>query len=268
MNTNKRMPIIHNTLDYSQFDFAPGNRPTTERPDLRRSMLTLGFLPWMPLVCFEKNGKKLIKDGQHRYCAARSLGLPIFYILVSNEDGNIEEIEIAEMERMHKGWKLTDSVSERAERGNNDYQILRNYCKRTGIGIRAAASMMLGSVAEAPHATRKVKDGTFRILRMDIAEAVARIKLATDAHAKWAAHQSYLGALSRCVQVTEFPVDEYIKAMNRNPVMLLNCHTITDFIAMIDRILNYRRARNAKFPIRYLVEDVVALAKTQRPSQE
>ena len=240
--------LIHKTSDYERFIFAIGNRPLKPRPDLRESMIKNGFLFYCPIICLERNGKLVIIGGQHRFMEARKLGIPVFYTITE------ENIDIAALERMHKDWKLDDYLHSHALEGKEDYVTLTHYCGKNGIGVSAAASMMIGSVAEASHVSKRLRDGTFRIVRIDIAVAVARIKVATDAYVRWAAHRSYLGALSRCVQIDGFDPNEYIRAMIRNPIMLENWHALIPFIAMVERIYNYHKSNARKLAIRHLVE--------------
>ena len=82
--------ILHSS-SYDQFVACPFNRDTKASllRKIKATMSKYGFLHGYPLHCWQgtgtQKGKLVIKDGQHRFEAAKELGLPIAYIINTRE---------------------------------------------------------------------------------------------------------------------------------------------------------------------------------------
>jgi CRISPR/Cas system-associated endoribonuclease Cas2 len=70
-------------MDYDRFDLLTFNRPINETRvrKLVSSIEEHGFQKEKSITVYEKNGKLVITDGQHRFTAKKRLGLPIHYIV-------------------------------------------------------------------------------------------------------------------------------------------------------------------------------------------
>ena len=102
MNENN---IIHSSTDYDSFEFFKGNRPLLKghvKNLVEDKTFPKNFFS-CPIVV---NEKKFILDGQHRYTAAKQLGIPIYYIIMH---GGVKS-DIKNRNINIKNWKLDDYV--------------------------------------------------------------------------------------------------------------------------------------------------------------
>lgn len=233
---------IKSTTNYDLFVTDPTNRPIGKRPKLEESMKQYGFNPAYPLHVVRRGGRLVILDGQHRFANAKSLGLPVYYVLCA-DDG----FDVAKGNGAQKQWSLSDFAASYSARGDEHYVKLLDYCHRNAIGIRAAASMMIGESAEQSRASLHVKEGTFQIKTMTTANAVAKISNATAELVDFGRHQSYIAALSRMVRLTEFDGEGYVAKIKRSPFLLTRQPSIDGFLQMIEDAMNWRSPKKMAF---------------------
>ena len=94
------------TSDYERFSFHPAAQNLVQKTvkKLIASMKRLGFLLSYPILVtstFE------VVDGMHRYMAAKTLGLPIYFIVV---DYDYEDMERESVERSEYAEKFKEGV--------------------------------------------------------------------------------------------------------------------------------------------------------------
>src|SRR5436309_3192914 len=74
---------VYETSNYEEFKFIIGNRTLSQLhvKELTKSIKQKNFLPQTPIII---NSDCEIIDGQHRLLAAKTLQLPIYYIIHEN----------------------------------------------------------------------------------------------------------------------------------------------------------------------------------------
>ena len=79
MNAKITQIVVYETTDYEQFGKLKGNRNINEAQviGIRNSIEKIGYQPVPILV----NERLEVIDGQHRLEAARTLGIPIYFII-------------------------------------------------------------------------------------------------------------------------------------------------------------------------------------------
>ena len=100
---DKSLTTIHKTTDYDKFNLKFGNRPIDNAhvKKIMRSM-TEEFIN-VPIAV---NKRYEIVDGQHRFTAAKALGLPIFYRFATE---NL--LSIRRMNQNTKNWTINDFLA-------------------------------------------------------------------------------------------------------------------------------------------------------------
>ena len=94
---------VKNTLDYSIFQNYTTNRDVRmgHVADLVNSIETRNLLYTQPITV---NEEYFVIDGQHRLAAAKSLGLPIYYIVCPG----LTERDIPRLNSVMKLWLMAD----------------------------------------------------------------------------------------------------------------------------------------------------------------
>lgn len=114
--------IIHKTMEYDKFSFDPTNRKidNAKVKHLSEDIKKKNLLAFYPLVV---TPNLVIRDGQHRFCAARILNFPFYYIV--SADMSLQDV--ANASAIQSGWKSQDFLHHYCERGFVGYIALREF---------------------------------------------------------------------------------------------------------------------------------------------
>jgi len=117
--------MIYQTIDYSIFQRMEGNRPINQLhvKRLAKSMNERGFIPAYHIVV---NEGMILVDGQHRLEAAKSLGVPVFYVIQPDIDIHINR----DLNSTSKGWSVNDYLDSFVEQGLTDYIAMKEFSQR------------------------------------------------------------------------------------------------------------------------------------------
>jgi hypothetical protein len=110
----KKRKLLYST-NYDKFKFIPGNRPI-DKKHVSEIIDRISRIGWYcdPIIVNDNNE---IIDGQHRFEALRSLGLPIEYAI----EGDISLEEARELNSSSKSWKTQNYIDSYAADGNVNY---------------------------------------------------------------------------------------------------------------------------------------------------
>lgn len=164
------------TTDYSIFRNIDGNRQVHQGhvDRLVEAIERQNLLPYFPVLL---NENMEVIDGQHRLVAAARLGLPVHYEIV---DG-LRLQDVMSINTHSKGWSMTDFIDSYIELGYKDYEVLKDFTKRTGIGASLGAGLLMGwsslggsGGSNGGGATsRSVKEGRFHVGSYERADRIA-----------------------------------------------------------------------------------------------
>jgi hypothetical protein len=118
MNNLKNEPMVsnqvHTTTDYARFVILAGNRKPNDIHVKRLSNSFKKNYLFSPILI---NEKWQIIDGQHRFLAAKELGLPIYYIIVPGY--GLNEVQI--LNTNSSNWKKEDYLKAYCDLGVENY---------------------------------------------------------------------------------------------------------------------------------------------------
>jgi len=161
MKHKRNQESYYVTKDYGMFVSSDSNRPEDKNhvKQVRESMRKYGFLGAFPIMVKETgNGKFYIIDGQHRFLAAKELGIPVKYHITKSS------IDIPEVNNTQKRWKQLDYVKMYANKGNNHYLELLVFSQENKLPVSTAAMLLMNeSSYYGVNISRKIKDGTFYV---------------------------------------------------------------------------------------------------------
>ena len=127
------------TTDYDRFKFRPDNRKQISQAhvdSLTRSLDQKNLLPIRPIIV---NEEMEIIDGQHRFLAAKKLGLPISYEVMKDFD----EADIIKM-NFSKSWNNEDYLNFYCKQGKPEYLKLRAFIRKYNISVIVATTILGG----------------------------------------------------------------------------------------------------------------------------
>lgn len=98
------------------------------------------------------NEKMEIIDGQGRFEALKTLGLPIYYIVVSG----IGREECMQLNKYNTKWTILDFAKSYASSGNSDYVMLLHTCESTGLSVSQVLRLANKAKASAKDGSRSL----------------------------------------------------------------------------------------------------------------
>jgi hypothetical protein len=228
---------VQSTKNYRLFAGNDENRPLDlkKHRKLEKSMKKYGFLACFPIVCWRnKEGKLIVKDGQHRLAIAEALGLTVYWIEEETD------FDVAVINCTSKTWTLKDYARKFAANGLKDYQEGMEFADRHGIPIGIAFAM-LGGTTTFGNIQNHFEGGTFRIKDRKWAEAVAGVygPMVTLSPSLRAAN--FLGACMAVCRVPDFDAKRLLSCSERCREKLVAYSTRDAYLQMIEDVYNFGR---------------------------
>lgn len=227
---------LEHTTNYSLFTSNKLQRQFSaiQAEKIAYKMKKNGFPASFAISVFKKDGKLHLNNGHHRLWAAKSLGLPVWYIVEHEWAAS----ELVDEGVTGKNWPIKDASIAYAKKGQKDYVILLDYAKR-GIPIRYAASMLRGEHAASGNACDFVSAGTFKVKTTSHIEAVCSVVESVKAAQKEATSQVFISSVSALIIVEGFSADQLVKKILSFPGKIEKTKTRDQMLDQLEEIYNY-----------------------------
>ena len=241
-------PKLEKSSAYGEFQQHPENRDINENHIRRlcKSMQKHGFLEAYPLHVTNGKGKKLIKDGGHRFEAAKRLKIPFYFVLCEPRDLSIPEIN-----NNQKAWALRDYVASYVRQGMAEYIELKEFHENYHLPLQLCARLLFGEQAQSGNADKAVKAGTFRVKNRKYAEMVVGIICALRTVSPLILNTQFQNAISKCCLVTGFDSIRFCRNAHRMAGVLQPQATIDDYLRLCEIVYNDRIRANNRFPLAF-----------------
>lgn len=249
-----RYSQVHATKDYDLFKILKGNRKVNQLHVKRLASSFKSHYLFSPILV---NEKWQIIDGQHRYLAAKELGLPIYYIVISGY--GLNEAHILNVNTSN--WKKEDFLTSYCDLGLVPYLQMRQFMLDfPELGFQAAEYLLTDNVSGANsrrdipftggrHRAKSFQEGEFTIPDLaksyDNAEKVMMFKPYYD---------GFNRGIFVCSLLTIFRNENYnhaemISKLAQQPTALTHCTSTIQYKMLIEEIYNFRRRE--KVNLRY-----------------
>lgn len=239
------------TTEYGMFTVHEFNRDVKKIGPLLASMKRHGFIPAYPLHC-QRNCRPdnlIVKAGHHRLEVAKTLGLPVYYV-VSDDEASITELESAT-----NTWKMLDYVSSYARQGKDAYVELLRWANNTGISIGHCASMLAGEQASSSNKNTELKAGTYKVTstgRELMGKVGSIVQVASKSNIAFARKSAFVNALSMVCLMEDFDHDRLMQKISQSPHLIQDCPTTDMFLSEIESAYNNRLSE--KVPVAFLAK--------------
>jgi len=183
--------MIYSTKNYDQFKVLTGNRALKELhiKKLMYSVEQKNLLKERPILV---NEKMEVIDGQHRLEVCRRLNIPVSYILKKGADA----IDVQRLNTSQVNWSSENYLEFHIKRGNENYSILKEYCKKYTMPIGIALTVLSKS-SKWDEKWEDFRSGLFEVNRLkeaeDIGEEIMEYRKFTEKGAQH--HKEYYRAL-------------------------------------------------------------------------
>lgn len=249
---------LHVTKNYSLFELHGFNRNAHKVTALVNSMEKHGYLPPYPLhVIRNGRGKLRIVAGQHRFIAARQIGIPVYYVVCEDDSVTIHELEKATTR-----WTLQDYLESYARCNKSAYITVRDFHKRTGIGLNACLGLLggVGSALRGPFVD-DFKDGSFEIKDITRSDTVASLVKATqEGRFSAATHGGFVNALSKIVFIPGIDISRLRANLKKYAALIEKQPSVHGYLEEIEEV--YNRQRKDKLPLAFLAEEAARERQT------
>jgi len=244
MVTKRVATQVFETSNLDQFEEFKANRPInpTFVRKLARAINAENHLRDFPVVC-KRDGKKLIvKDGQHRLAAARTLKTPIFY-MVTEDEWSLQNVIDVNTKLARLDWKWEDYINAYSVLGKKDYEHLRVFHEKYRLPYSMCISLLMGhNSSMALHTRDEFQRGNFKITAIEGAERVGDIVLAFDDHhlKGLSHHMLFVMAICRLCLLPRAVFDEgrLLAKLENHSAMLRKQGTLEQYIEMLDEFYN------------------------------
>ena len=228
---------ITGTKNYALFHRSTENRPLDLRKHrkLFESMKLYGFLKCFPIVVVrDKDGKLVIKDGQHRLTIAAELGLTVWYVE--------EEIDfdVALVNCTAKVWVLRDYAQKYAANGLKDYAEVLEFSEQHSLSIGTAFALLAGQT-NSTNCLHAFIDGSYRVKDRAWANAVAGIYGPLILMSEAVKNTRCIEACMAVCRVKDFDAKRLIAGAERCREKLVAYSTRDAYLDMLEVIYNYGR---------------------------
>ena len=245
MSVSKKIQM---TKNYRLFHKSADNRPTDlkKHKKLIDSMRMYGFLKCFPIVVMrDKDGKLIVKDGQHRLAVAEMLGLTVYWIEEETD------FDIAIINCTAKTWHLRDYALKHILNGKKQYQEGLDFSEQHGIPIGMAFALLSGTTTFSNCESQFV-DGSFKIKDRPWADAVAGIYSALCSMQPAIKKSTFLEACMAVCRVEAFEPKRLLEGADGTRESLINYGTRDAFLAMLEELYNFRRNSKNRLPLKFL----------------
>jgi hypothetical protein len=238
---------VQTTTDYSRFKLMLGNR-RIDQGNLARLIKSFkeNYL-FSPILV---NQKMEIVDGQHRYFAAKSLGLPINYMQVKGY--GIEQVQV--LNTNSSNWDSKDYLQMYVDRGYDAYIKLKKFMEDfPEFGIKSALKIVTngeGEDAKVRALDPKRKDfqeGRLKIHNLSLAYENARKIMEYKVYFSAYTHLRFVSTMISLFKIKKFNNDTLLHKISLSPTSLVPCHNIEQYKDLLEKIYNHRTREKLNF---------------------
>lgn len=239
------LPEVKTTTDHSIFKYVRGNRKICRGHflNLKKSIESQNDLPSHPILVTEDME---VIDGQHRLEVAKSLSLPIFYIVKKNNDISL----IPLLNAVQKQWLLEDFLNFYCEvEKNPHYLSLRQKLKEYGLNFTPMFGIIIDHL-NFQHARNAFKMGKFEWTEKEekkLKDAMTfKEKLTSDSGLRFTKNlnQSFYAALGIFFSNPNINPEWFYQQLEKYSFLLEYQPSKDRYLEMLFRIYNYK-SRNA-----------------------
>lgn len=241
---------VQETNNYRMFELLEFNRDVTKVKLLTASMKKHGWINSKPMsVVANGNGKLKIRDGHHRFEIAQRLGLSVKFVI------DKDNATVFELDASTNKWTMQDTLTSYARGQNIEYVKVMEYCRKTGIAINQAISMLSGNQAGTNNFRTAFREGKYTCKNTDNANIVADIVLFCKKHGiEWVHHALFVSALSRIAFIPDFSPARMKTKIKAFPYLIEKRPHLEGYMDMLESIYNYKS--QDRVPLKFMADKV------------
>lgn len=224
------------TYDYDMFVFIEGNRDINKENLTRiKQSMNEKYIP-VPIII---NDKYEIIDGQHRFLAAKSLNLPIYFILIPN-------LKLEDVQRLNTNsanWTHKQYLQSYCKRGFKDYLIFKEFQEQTGHSYNTSIALLTNSLSRSGQHKREFDKGLFKVLDVDGAYSKAKkLEEIGEYFKEGYKTTSFVYCMLKLFRDKKYNHKVFLRKLELQPNSLKREGTMKQYLKDVEEIYNYRTA--------------------------
>lgn len=229
---------MESTKDYQIFrDFA-SNREVDHKHvnKLVNAIRKRNLLHVNPIIV---DDRMRVIDGQHRLAAAEILGVEIYYV-----KGEVNREDISVLNSNQKNWTVMDYINHyTVEKRDAFVQISGLINKHPRISVSALLAL---ANSEGKRVTEQIRRGYLDVLNIGQAKDICFLceSLSEKYQKDFPLDSKFPLALSRAMALEGFNIDTLLKKIEESPRDFVPCHTVRQYLEMIEEIYNRGLSKN------------------------
>ena len=229
---------IYKTNNYEQFKLQEGNRIINEFhvDKLANSIKVMNLLADRPILVTKE---LVILDGQHRFLAAKKIGVDVYYHVAASTD----IMQVPTINSMQKQWNVSDYISLYAKRGNKNYQWIEEIIKAYNGDM--TATYIIRFLGPYINKASALKEGRFEVSDEEKASIEMRIPyvLALAKLFNVIINTISVSAFSLIIENPNYEHARMIEQATKYPSLFKRQVSIVNTVKMLDYVYNYRRQK-------------------------
>ena len=236
---------IHNTDNYSSFKRIVGNR-TINKAQVKKLRDSFNDNPELasavPIVV---NDQMEIVDGQHRFMALKSLGLPIWYYVAKG-------FKLPQVQRINsstKNWSPFDYAKSYSELGNQNYKTYLDFKARYNFTHHVLLAVLTGSTTrtEGGATTGQFRKGDFKVANIEESTEFAKKLIDVLQYFKSGEQRVFVVAFKK---ISASPNYDHGRMMSKLAVcgskILKETQAVDDYMRMLEKIYNFHKGTEGR----------------------
>ena len=228
------------TYDYGKFKNLYGNRQIYPR-QLDKLKISMSKKRLDVPILVNENFEVI--DGQHTLEVRRSLKWPILYIVMQGY--GLKEVQV--INSMSKNWGYLDYARSYADLGLEYYILYEKFRKQYGFPHTVNIALLKNVTYLSRSQHDEFREGRFKIQNYqtacDMAERIYKI----EPYYKGFKKAVFVLSFIRLIVHEDFDFNVFIGKLKLQPLKLVHCTTINNYIRLIEDIYNYRSSKKVRF---------------------
>jgi hypothetical protein len=237
---------VYITTNYDLFKLEVSNRDIidTKVIKLMKDIKEKNLLEAFPIVV---KSDMRIMDGQHRFSAAKRLGLPIYYII----NDEFELNDIGKVNSSSTSWTLTQFLNHFVALGYEEYQKVNNFIQEHNVPLYSAVSMLVGRISHPnQQLVDEFKSGRYRIKNLEHAMMVIKQRNdyieRSDYAKEFGSQKNFISAVAKFTTLDEYDHNMMCDKLRMQPKELRKVNTTDKYLEEFVDIYNHHTPKKKR----------------------
>ena len=236
----KQLTSIIESTDYAKFKIAASNRPLVKsHVELLKTKMKKKY----HLDPIMVSTKMEILDGQHRFEAAKALGLPVRYYISTGST----VADMADLNNASRKWSNSDRAHHYVEQGKADYVTYQEFAERFPNFSHGVVLMLLSNQTKRSASIENdFFNGSFKVKNLKKATQIAEMLQDIKPFYKGYNRRSFILAMLTLLENKEFEIKRLMRKLPKKASLLLDFSNEVDYIKALEQIYNWSESKKVR----------------------